>query len=86
MAGSTKQTQALENAEKISGDKTTKQTSDKVISIPQLMMNKGLPTDIAFVANYIDLGSPNMTDTVNAVLEPLAVSIKNFSVLLLKFF
>lgn len=45
------------------------------MNLARVMINKGLATDLAQIPNYIDLGSPNMAETVNAALKPLEVSL-----------
>nr|XP_026689880.1 E3 ubiquitin-protein ligase HUWE1-like [Ciona intestinalis] len=41
--------------------------------VPRLMVRRGLTTDLAKITHYIDLGSSEMADTVNAALRPLEI-------------
>nr|XP_039271692.1 E3 ubiquitin-protein ligase HUWE1-like isoform X2 [Styela clava] len=45
--------------------------TDDPMSLARIMISKGLGADLAQIPNYIDLGSPNMADSVNAALKPL---------------
>lgn len=44
-------------------------------NLARVMINRGLATDLAQISNYIDLGSPNMAESVNAALKPLEVCL-----------
>ena len=43
--------------------------------MPRLMVRRGLAADLAKVTHYIDLGSTEMADTINAALRPLEVCV-----------
>lgn len=45
--------------------------SNIVNNIVQMMLRKGIMSDLAKVPHYLDLSSPNMAVTVNAALKPL---------------
>ncbi|XP_076800643.1 E3 ubiquitin-protein ligase HUWE1-like isoform X1 [Clavelina lepadiformis] len=42
-------------------------------NIPKLMIRRGLAADLAKIAHFIDLGSSEMAETVNAALKPLEI-------------
>ncbi len=48
-----------------------KQQQYNMNSIVKIMLKRGLVTDLARVAHSLDLSSPNVSATVNAVLKPL---------------
>nr|CAB3254981.1 E3 ubiquitin-protein ligase HUWE1-like [Phallusia mammillata] len=53
-----------------SADQSNDQSSSH---IPRLMIRRGLATDLAKIPHFIDLGSPDMSSTVNSTLRPLEV-------------
>ena len=48
-----------------------KQHQYNMNNIVKIMLKRGLVTDLARVAHSLDLSSPNVSATVNAVLKPL---------------
>ncbi|GLH08141.1 uncharacterized protein GBIM_13439 [Gryllus bimaculatus] len=47
------------------------QYSNNVNNIVKVMLRKGLLTDLARIAHYMDLSSPHVVNSINAVLKPL---------------
>ena len=48
--------------------------------MPRLMVRRGLAADLARVIHFIDLGSSEMSETINNALRPLEVSSNAFLV------
>ena len=44
--------------------------------VPRVMIKRGLACDLAKVPHYIDLGSKDMAETINATLKPLEAGFK----------